>query len=105
MTQFSANGEVGFRFLSVDFDVKEDVQYSIDGSSNTVNGTLPTSGEVGLLITVHNESTSTNLVQLINTSLTINGKNDTAAPGTDVELVPGDTFQFVFKTSTTLEAV
>ncbi len=105
MTQFSANGEVGFRFLDVDFDVKSDIQYSIDASSNTVDATLPISGEVGLLVTVHNESTSTNLVQLLNTSLTINGPNGTISAGTDVELVPGDTFQFVFKTLTTLEAI
>ena len=66
---------------------------------------MPATLSVGDEIIVHNESISTNKVQLVNPNFTIKGANGTISPGTDLELAPGDTAHLAAKTSLILEAV
>ena len=90
---------------TANFAVVPNVKYTIDGSSSTVDGALPASLVVGDIITVHNNSDSTNLVRLTNTALTINGPSGTVTASDNLELDAGDTAQLIAVTTTTLEVV
>jgi len=79
--------------------------YQVDGSSATVDVTMPATISAGDVITVHNESISTNKVQIVNASFTIKGPGSNVSPGTDIELAPGDTAKLVAKNTTILELV
>lgn len=89
---------------SVGFTAIENESYQIDGSSNTVDVTMPTLVE-GKSYTFHNESTSTFKVQILNPSNTINGPSGSFAAGTDIELQAGDSVQMVAKSTSILEIV
>jgi hypothetical protein len=80
-------------------------KYLVDGSSNIVDIQMPATLSVGDEIIVHNESISTNKVQLVNPNFTIKGPSGTISPGTDLELAPGDTAHLAAKTSLILEVV
>ena len=88
-----------------DFQVLPNRKYQVDGSSNTVDGTLPTSLEVGDVIIVHNESISTNEVKLLNTALTIKGPFDEVTSSDNLVIGEGETAHLVAKTTTILEVV
>lgn len=90
---------------AANFTVISGESYQIDGSGGTVDATLPVSLVAGDVITVHNESISTNKVQLLNSALTIKGPTGTIAAGTDLELDPGDTVKLVAKTTLIVEVV
>jgi len=78
--------------------------YQIDGSSVTVDVTMPTLA-IGDVFTFHNETISTNKVQILNPSYTIKGTGGVIAAGTDLELSSGDSVQLVAKSTTILEIV
>lgn len=87
------------------FNILANKRYSIDASGGSVDAALPTTVTVGKVITVHNESVSTNTVRLTNTALTIKGPNGTVTTADNLELDAGDTAQLVAITSTILEVV
>jgi hypothetical protein len=90
---------------SASFTIVVGESYQIDSSGGAVNAAMPTSLVVGKIITVHNESISTNTVLLTNPSFTIKGTGGTIAPGTDLELAAGDTARLVAKSTLILEVV
>ncbi len=90
---------------AANFTIVVGESYQVDGSSGTVDAAMPAALAVGDVITVHNESISTNKVQLTNPSFSIKGIAGTAAAGTDLELEPGDTVKLVAKTTLILEVV
>lgn len=90
---------------SADFTVAVGESYQVDGSSVTVDAAMPSTLVVGNILTVHNESISTNKVQITNPSFTIKGPAGTIAAGTDMELEPGDTAKLVARSTTILEVV
>ena len=79
--------------------------YQIDASGVAVNAALPSSLIVGQVITVHNESISTNKVLVTNPSFTIKGPIGSISSGTDLELSIGDTVKLVVKSTVILEVV
>lgn len=89
---------------AVDFTAVDNESYQIDGSSNTVDITLPTL-IVGKSYTFHNEKASTFKVQVLNPSYTINGPSGIISPGTDIELATSNSVQLVAKSTTILEIV
>ena len=60
---------------------------------------MATSYLVGDVITVHNESISTNTVRLTNTALTIKGASGTITSSDNLVLKPGNTAKIVMKTT------
>ena len=89
---------------SADFTAVNQESYQIDGSSTTVDITIPTIAEGDSFI-FYNHKDSTNKVQILNPSYTINGASGTVAAGTDLELEPSNAVQLVAKTTTVLEIV
>ena len=89
---------------SADFTAISGESYNIDGSSNTVDVTMPSVAE-GEHYTFHNESISTNKVQILNTSYTIKASGGDISPGTDLELEAGNSVQMVAKSTAVLEIV
>lgn len=87
-----------------DFTAVAKESYQIDGSTNTIDVTLPVIA-VGDSFIFHNESASTFTVQILNPSYTINGTSGTIAAGTDLELSSADSVQLVAKSTTVLEIV
>ena len=90
---------------SAAFNIIAGKSYQIDGSSGSVDAALATSYLAGDVITVHNESISTNTVRLTNTALTIKGPTGTITSSDNLVLESGDTAHLVAKTTTILEAV
>jgi len=80
-------------------------KYQIDASGGAVDAPFEPSYLVGDVIIVHNESISTNLVRLTNSTLTIKGAGDTVTSSDNLVLEPGDTAHLVAKTTTILEVV
>lgn len=78
--------------------------YQIDGSSNTVDVTLPAL-TVGATLTFHSMTGGTFKIQLLNPSYTINGPAGTISAGTDLELTAGNSLQLIAKSTTVLEIV
>jgi len=87
------------------FNVLAGKRYQIDGSGGAVDAALDTSYTVGDVITVHNESISTNLVRLTNTALTIRGAGVTVTSADNLVISAGDTAVIVMKTTTIGEVV
>jgi len=87
------------------FNVLAGKKYQIDASGGAVDAPFAASYLVGDVIIVHNESISTNLVRLTNSTLTIKGVGDTVTSSDNLELAPGDTAHLVAKTTTILEVV
>lgn len=90
---------------STNFNILAGKSYQIDGSGGAVDGALAASYVVGDVITVHNESISTNLVRLTNTALTIKDTGGTITSSDNLVLEPGNSVQMVAKTTTILEIV
>lgn len=90
---------------SSSFTIAVGKSYQVDGSGGTVDVAMPATITPGDVITVHNESISTNKVQITNPNFTIKGIGQDASPGTDVELEPGDTAKLVAKNTSILELV
>lgn len=90
---------------SAAFTVFAGKSYQIDASGGSVDAALQTSYVVGDVITVHNESISTNLVRLTNTALTIKDNNGTITSADNLVLSAGNSVQLVAKTTTILEVV
>jgi len=90
---------------SAAFPIIAGKKYQIDASGGAVDAPFAASYLVGDVIIVHNESISTNLVRLTNSTLTIKGVGDTVTSSDNLELEPGDTAHLVAKTTTILEAV
>lgn len=86
------------------FSAVNNEAYQIDASSNTVDITLPTIA-AGNAFTFHNETTSTNKVQILNPAYSIRASGGTISAGTDMELAAGDSVQLVAKSTTVLEIV
>lgn len=89
---------------SSDFPAIARESYQIDGSGNAVDITMPAL-VIGDVFTFHNETTSTNKVQILNPLYTINGPNGVIPAATDIEMAAGDSVQLVAKSSTILEIV
>ena len=94
----------GWRVKTENFTAFESESYLINGAFNTVDVTLPVL-TVGKSYTFHNETTSTNKVQILNPDYTINGASGSILAGTDLELEPGNSVQFIAKDATILEIV
>jgi len=96
--------QVGLTALStVDFEAVYGYDYLIDGTSNTVDCTLPVPA-AGQEFLITNSRFSTNVVQVLNPTQTIKGAIE-VAPGTNIILAPGDTIRLVATDSTTMEVI
>lgn len=96
--------KLNWQIKNANFSAVNNEAYTIDASSNTVDITLPVIAE-GNAFTVHNVISSSNTVQVLNPSYTINGPSGSISAGTDLELSAGDSVQLVAKNTTTLEIV
>jgi len=90
---------------SAGFTIEVNERYTIDGSSGSVDGALPTALAIGDEIVVHNDSVSTNTVRLTNTALTIKGVGATVTSSDNLVLGNGDTVHLVAKTTLIMEVV
>jgi hypothetical protein len=88
-----------------DFTIVAGEFYQIDGSAGAINAALPATLVDGQVITVHNETISTNPVLIKNPSFTIKGSTGTIAAGTDLSLAAGDTAKLVAQSTTILGVV
>ncbi len=96
--------KLNWQLKAANFSAVNNEAYLIDGSSSTVDVTLPTIAE-GNAFTFHYLIGGTNKVQLLNPSYTINGPSGTISAGTDVELIAGDSVQLVAKSANVLDIV
>ena len=87
------------------FNIAAGNSYLVDGSSGTVDGSLPATIVTKQEFIVHNETISTNLVRVLNPNFTIKGAKGVLAPGDNLILEPGDTVKLVARSSTILEVV
>jgi hypothetical protein len=87
------------------FTVEAGELYTVDGSSGAVEGILEIAYVIGDVITVHNEAASTNLVRLLNTTMTIVGVGTTITSSDNLELEPGNTVRLLARTTTILEVL
>ncbi len=90
---------------SAGFTVFAGKSYQVDASGGSVDCALKTAYVVGDVITVHNESISTNTVRLTNTALTIKGPSGTATSADNIVIKAGETAVLVAKTTTILESL
>lgn len=90
---------------SAAFNILAGKKYQIDASGGAVDAPLSTAYVAGDVITVHNESISTNTVRLTNTALTLKGTGDTITTSDNLVLAPGDTAHIAMKTTTIGEFV
>ncbi|MCP4060775.1 MAG: hypothetical protein GY738_26530 [Pseudoalteromonas sp.] len=90
-----------FSFKSSAFTITNNCNCSIDASGSAVDAAFLTSYAVGTVLTIHNESISTNLVRLTNTALTIRGAKGNLTPADNLVLGAGDTAKIIMKTATT----
>ncbi len=90
-----------FTFKSSAFTITNNCNCSIDASGSAVDASFLTSYAVGTMLTIHNESISTNAVRLTNTALTLRGTKGAITPGDNLVLGAGETVYIAMKTSTT----
>ncbi len=89
-----------FSFVSSAFTITNNCNCSIDASGAAVDAVFLTSYAAGTVLTIHNESISTNLVRLTNTALTLRGAKGTITPSDNLVLVAGETVKIAMKTTT-----
>ncbi len=89
-----------FSFVSAAFTIANNCNCSIDASVAAVDAAFLTSYAAGTVLTIHNESISTNLVRLTNTALTIRGKKDNLTTADNLVLKAGETVKIAMKTTT-----
>lgn len=88
--------------MVADFNLEVGVEYQVEALVSTVEITLP-SISVGDKVIIHNASTSTQTVRVLNPSYTIQGSGGIIPPGLNLVISSGETANLLAKNSNTIE--